>query len=160
MRISALLCLTAIVIGTGCRDSNGPEEAPPFSISTDSATYTRRAGSLTSVEVGFRNNSTSTIWIGSCGEGYSSRPGTSPVIAVYGLQTISYATNPPRVGDVAAMCRAAPIPYGLAPGMGVRVGVILAETGRFAFSAPFSYDASGTYDQRTASPDFTIVVGP
>ncbi len=160
MRIPVILCLTAILIGTSCRDSTGLEKAPALSIATDSATYSRRAGSsLTLVGVGFTNRSTSTIWIGSCGEGYSSLPGTSPVISVYGLQTVSYQTTPPIVGNVAAGCNTDPVPYALAPGMGVRLAVIFSVTGRFAFIAPFSDDASGTYDQRAGSPDFTIVGG-
>ena len=158
MRISVVLCLAAILAGTSCRDSTGLEEAPALGITTDSATYTRQAGSSgSSVEVGFRNNSNSTIWIGWCGDGYSSRPGTSPVIAVYGSQVISYASYPPSVSDVATLCTAAPAPYALAPGMGVRMSVIFTGTGRYAFTAPFSNDASGTYDQRAGSADFTIV---
>jgi hypothetical protein len=68
-------------------------------------------------------------------------------------------TNPPTVGDVAALCDTTPAPYALAPGMGVRAEVALPGTGRFAFSLPFSNDASGSYDNRTASPDFVIIEG-
>ena len=160
MRAPLILCITAALLTAGCRDSNGPEKAPPLGITTDSATYTRPAGaSVISVEVGFRNNSSSTIWIASCGAGYSSRPGTSPVLKVYGLQLISYASNPPAVGDVAALCDTAPAPYAIAPGMGVRADVLMTRSGRFAFSLPFSNDASGSYDQRTGSPDFVIIDG-
>ena len=160
MRAPLILCIAAALLTAGCRDSNGPEKAPALVITTDSASYTRPAGwSNMGVEVGFTNNSSSTIWIASCGDGYASRPGTSPVLKVYGLQLISYQTNPPTVGDVAALCDTAPAPYALTPGMAVRAEVVLTRTGRFAFSLPFSYDASGSYDQRTGSPDFVIVDG-
>jgi hypothetical protein len=159
MRAPLIVCITAALLTAGCRDSNGPEKTPPLTVTTDSATYTRPAGSITSVEVGFRNNSSSTIWIASCGTGISSRPGTSPVLRVYGLELISYATTPPTVGDVAALCDTAPAPYAIAPGMGVRADVLMTRSGRFAFSLPFSNDASGSYDQRTGSPDFVIIDG-
>jgi hypothetical protein len=161
MRARVLTCLTALVLGAGCRDATEPGRPLPVSVTTDRAEYTRPSSwSSMSVEVGVRNNTSSTIWIKSCGEAYSSLPGTSPLIAVYGLQLVSYETNPPRVGDVAGPCDGGPVPYALAPGMGVRLGVVLTELGRFAFSVPFSEDASGTNVQRTGSPDFTIVAGP
>ena len=159
MHTPAIFCLTVTLIAAGCRDGNEPRKALPLAITTDSSSYTRPAGSSNlSVEVGFTNNSAATIWVGSCGPGYSSRPGTSFVLAVYGVQLVSYATTPPTVSDIAPGC-SAPIPYALAPGTGVRMGVILGQIGRFAFSAPFSTTAGGAFDQRTGSADFTIIVG-
>ena len=160
MRPIIACCLATVLVAAACRDSQGPEQPAPLRITTDSSSYTRPASwSSLAVEFALTNNSTSTVWIGSCGEAYSSFPGTLPVIAVYGTQLISYATTPPRVGDVAQVCSGDPVPYALAPGKGVRMSIIVTQTGSFSFSAPFSATATGAYDQRTISPAFTIVPG-
>ena len=161
MRPSILCCLASVLLAAACRDSHAPEQIAPLGVTTDQASYTRPSGfSNLAVEVGFRNNSTATIWIESCGPGYSSLPGASPVIAVYGTQLISYATTPPAVTDVAQLCSESPVPYALASGMGVRMSVVLTQTGSFSFSAPFSTTATGAYDRRAFSPAFTITAAP
>ncbi len=64
MRAPAIFCLTVTLLASGCRDGNEPNKALPLAITTDSSSYTRPAGSSSlSVEVGFTNNSASTIWV-------------------------------------------------------------------------------------------------
>ena len=157
MRTTAtIISLATILCAAGCRDGNSPTRAP-LTIATDSASYTIASGGTnTGVEVSFTNTSGSAVWIGSCGDAYDSRPGTLPAIKVYGTETVNFATNPPTSALVPALCSGDPVPYALAPGMGVRMVVVYSQPGHYALSAPFATTEGGAYDQRARSSDFSI----